>query len=292
MIDAHHHIWRQADLPWLLGPERPRIFGSYAGIKRDYPIAEYLGDIEGTGVTKSVYVQANWAPNWHADEIAWVQSVSDEAGWPNAIVGYLDFTKGDVGPALERLTSYPLLRGFRQQFHWHENPLYRFAPHPRQLAEPNVARNIAKLAEYGLTFDLQVFAPQMADAGALADACPDVTFVLQHAGMLEDQSKTGWSAWRKAMKALAKRKNVVTKLSAFGTFIHRNDPEFIAKIVKETVTIFGAERCMFGSNFPIEKLWCRYSDLVSAFRAATEPFSAKQTQLIFNDTAARVYRLE
>ena len=64
MIDAHHHIWRQTDLPWLLGPERPRIFGAYAPIKRDYPIGEYLADIEGSGIGKSVYVQANWAPNW------------------------------------------------------------------------------------------------------------------------------------------------------------------------------------------------------------------------------------
>ena len=62
IIDAHHHIWRQADLPWLVGPMLPRIFGPYEPIRRDYPIAEYLADIAGTGVVKSVYVQANWAP--------------------------------------------------------------------------------------------------------------------------------------------------------------------------------------------------------------------------------------
>ena len=292
MIDAHHHIWRQADLPWLLGPERPRIFGPYADIKRDYPIDEYLSDIDGTGIAQSVYVQANWAPNWYADEIAWVQSVAERTGWPHAIVGFLDFAKGDVQPELEKLKSFKLLRGFRQQFHWHENPLYRFAPHARQLAEPQVAQNIAKLAEYDFSFDLQVFAGQMEDASALADACPDVTFVLQHAGMLEDQSDTGWKVWRAAMKNLAKRKNVVAKLSAFGTFIHRNDPDFIATMVSESVDIFGAERCMFGSNFPIEKLWCSYAELFAAFQAATADLRKKQTQLIFNYTAARVYRLD
>jgi predicted TIM-barrel fold metal-dependent hydrolase len=64
IVDAHHHIWRQTDLPWLLGPSQPRIFGEYDAIKRDYPIAEYLDDIAGSNVEKSVYVQANWAPNW------------------------------------------------------------------------------------------------------------------------------------------------------------------------------------------------------------------------------------
>ena len=292
MIDAHHHIWRQTDLPWLLGPERPRIFGPYAAIKRDYPVEEYCADIKGTGIKKSVYVQANWAPNWFRDEIAWVQSVADGIGWPNAIVGFLDFTKGDVAPVLESLRDYSLLRGFRQQFHWHENPLYRFAPDRRQLAAPRVAENIGKLAGHGFTFDLQVFSGQMADAATLADACPDVTFVLQHAGMLEDQSQAGWKAWRAAMTDLAKRKNVVTKLSAFGTFIHRNDPDFIADIVKETVSIFGADRCMFGSNFPIEKLWTNYQDLIGAFKKATANLTEKQRAQIFNDTAARVYRVE
>lgn len=291
MIDAHHHIWRQADLPWLLGPEQPRIFGPYGAIKRDYSIDEYLSDLKGSGIKKSVYVQANWAPNWFRDEISWVQSVADKNNWPNGIVGYLDFTKRDVGPILRDLKDVPLLRGFRQQFHWHENPLYRFAPNARQIAEPVVADNIAQLAEHDLTFDLQVFPSQMEDAAALVDACPDVTFILQHAGMLEDQSDTGWDTWRAAITDLAKRKNVVTKLSAFGTFIHRNDPDFIAQMIQETVAIFGADRCMFGSNFPIEKLWTSYGDLFAAFQKATAKLTKKQQKQIFNDTAARVYRL-
>ena len=54
IVDAHHHIWRQTDLPWLLGPTQPRIFGPYDAIKRDYPIAEYQRDIDGTGVEASV----------------------------------------------------------------------------------------------------------------------------------------------------------------------------------------------------------------------------------------------
>ena len=292
MIDAHHHIWRQKDLPWLLGPEQPRIFGPYAAIKRDYLIDEFLADLAETGVQRSVYVQANWAPNWFEDEIAWVQSVADETGWPHGIVGFLDFTKGDVGPVLAKLKDYPLLRGFRQQFHWHESPLYRFAPSATQIAAPRVADNVAKLAEHDLCFDLQVFPKQMEDAAALADACPDVTFVLQHAGMLEDQSDAGWDEWRAAMTDLAKRKNVVAKLSAFGTFIHRNDPDFIAEMVRETVAIFGADRCMFGSNFPIEKLWTSYADLFDAFLKATAGLPKGQQTQIFNDTAARVYRLE
>ena len=292
MIDAHHHIWRQRDLPWLLGPEQPRIFGPYGPIRRDYPMDEFRADIDGSGIQKSVYVQANWAPDRFEDEIAWVHAVANETGWPHGVVGFLDFTADDVGADLKRLSTYPRLRGFRQQFHWHENPLYRFAPNRRRLAKPQVAGNIARLAEYGFTFDLQVFPNQMKDAATLAGACPDVTFILQRAGLLEDRSDAGWRAWREAMTALAARSNVVTKLSAFGTFIHRNDPSHVAAMVRETVAIFGAERCMFGSNFPIEKLWTSYRDLFAAFRAATASLTETQQKQIFNDTATRVYRLD
>ncbi len=291
MIDAHHHIWRQADLPWLQGTEQPRIFGPYAPIMRDYLIDEYLTDIADTGIEKSVYVQANWPNDRFENEVAWVQGVADQSGWPHGIVGYADFTVPDVRPQLEQLKKYPLMRGIRQQLHWHENPLYRFAARADLPTDPVLQRNIAMLADYGWSFDLQVFSGQMRDAAALAHACPDVTFILQHAGMLEDTSDTGIAAWRDGMRRLAECPNIVSKLSAFGTFIHRNDPEFIAGMIHETVTIFGASRCLYGSNYPIEKLWTSYTDLFAAFRAGAATLTEEDQRAIFNDTAKRVYRL-
>jgi len=291
IIDAHHHIWRQADLPWLLGPTQPRIFGAYDAIKRDYPIEEFLGDVAGTGVERSVYVQANWAPAQAEDEAAWVQRTADRSGWPHAIVAYCDMTVPDARPALDRLAKFPSMRGIRQQFHWHENPLYRFAGSPDLCRDRTVQRNIGHLADYGWSFDLQVFAGQMDGAAELADACPKVTFILQHAGMLEDLSDDGRAAWKAGMKTLAARANVVSKLSAFGTFVHRNDPAHIERILHDTVAVFGAERCLYGSNFPIEKLWTDYRSLIGAFLRAANDLSAAGQKAIFHDTAKRVYRL-
>ena len=291
IVDAHHHIWRQADLPWLLGPMQPRIFGPYEAIRCDYLIEEYLDDLAGSGVTRSVYVQANWAPDRFEDEVAWVQREADESGWPHAIVGYADLLCEDVRPQLDRLAKYPLLRGVRMQLHWHENAMYRFAPRPDLALDPALQRNVARLADYGLAFDLQVFAGQMAGAAELATACPDVTFVLQHAGMPEDLSRKGRAEWRVGMERLAAQPNVVSKLSALGTFIHRNDPAHIAGILRETVAMFGAERCLFGSNFPIEKLWTSYGALLDAFLAATADMGDDARASLFEGTAARVYRL-
>ena len=291
IVDAHHHVWRRADLPWLLGPMQPRIFGPYEAIRRDYLIDEYLDDLAGTEVTRSVYVQANWAPDRFEDEVAWVQRVAGESGWPHAIVGYADLLAEDVRPQLDRLARYPLLRGVRMQLHWHENEMYRFAARPDLALDPVLQRNVARLADYGLAFDLQVFAGQMAGAAELAAACPDVTFVLQHAGMPEDLSPEGRAGWRAGMERLATCPNVVSKLSAFGTFIHRNDPAHIGGILRDTVGMFGADRCLFGSNFPIEKLWTGYGALLDAFLVAASDLDDEARGAIFEKTAARVYRL-
>ena len=291
-IDAHHHIWRRRDLPWLDGPMQPRIFGPYEAIRRDYLIDEYLADLAGTGVSKSVYVQCNWPKDRFEDEVAYVQQAADETGFPHAIVGYADFLVGDVRPQLDRLTKYPGMRGLRMQLQWHENPQYQFASGPDLARDPTLQKNVARLADYGWSFDLQVFAGQMQGAAELADSAPKVTFILQHAGMIEDLSPAGWAEWRKAMRLLASRPNVVSKLSALGTFIHKNDPAHIAAVVHDAIDIFGPERCLFGSNFPVEKLWTQYADLIGAYRKAIEPLGEAVARAAFHDTAARVYRLK
>jgi predicted TIM-barrel fold metal-dependent hydrolase len=291
IVDAHHHIWRRHDLPWLAGPMLPRIFGPYEPIRRDYPISEYLADIADTGVIRSVYVQANWAPAQAEQEVAWVQTVAEETGWPHAIVGYADLMADDVRPALDRLVRYPLLRGIRMQLHWHDNAQYRFAASPDLADNPVFRRNFAALADYGLSFDLQVFEGQMESAARLAAAFPQTALILQHAGMLEDVSEAGKDRWRTGMKLLAANRNAVSKLSGLGTFIHRSDPEHIAFVVHETAAMFGADRCLFGSNFPIEKLWTDYPSLVSAYRRAVSGFSDAEQADMLHNVAARIYRL-
>jgi predicted TIM-barrel fold metal-dependent hydrolase len=291
IIDAHHHIWRRRDLPWLDGPMQPRIFGAYEPIRRDYPINEYLADIAGCEVTHSVYVQANWAKASFEEEVAYVQRASDETGYPHGIVGYADFLADDVRPQLDRLVKYRGIRGLRMQLHWHANPQYRFADRPDLARDPTLRRNVAHLSDYGWTFDLQAFADQMQGAAELAASCPGVTFILQHAGMPEDLSAPGRARWRAGMRRLAACSNVVSKLSGLGTFIHRNDAEHIGTIVGDTLEIFGANRCLFGSNFPIEKMWTRYADLVAAYRRALAPLGEAAARAALHDTAARIYRL-
>jgi predicted TIM-barrel fold metal-dependent hydrolase len=291
IIDAHHHIWRQADQPWLNGPMVPRIFGPYDAIRRDYPIAEYLADIKNNGVIASVYVQTNWEPTRCVEEVAWVQLIADAHGFPHAITGFADLAKPDVATTLDAMRPYPRLKGIRQQVHWHENPSYRFASRPDVVASEEWRRGLKLLGPRNLLFELQVFTSQMASGAELARAFPQTTFVLQHAGMLEDTSDAGRTAWRKGMRQLADCPNVLVKLSALGTFVHRATLADIQPIVSDTVTLFGAERCLWGSNFPIEKIWTDYATVAGNIRQAVAHLSVGEQRQILSETAARLYRL-
>jgi predicted TIM-barrel fold metal-dependent hydrolase len=291
MIDAHFHIWNQRDLPWLMGPIQPRIFGPYEAIRRDYPVEEYVAEASAAGMISAVYVQANWAVERALDEVAFVEESSARSGFPIAVVAYADFMATDVRPQLDALAKHTSVHGARMQLHWHENPLYRFAREPELARNATLQRNVARLGERGWSFDLQVFTGQMAGAAELAAACPDVPFVLQHAGMLENISPAGITAWREGMNLLAQQPNIVSKLSGLGTFLRRNDPAHITMVVRETLALFGADRCLFGSNFPIEKLWTTYGSLAGAHRAAIAHLSSAGQAAVMGGTARRIYRL-
>jgi len=268
----------------------PRIFGPYEPIRRDYPMQDFLAELEGSGVTKAVYVQTNWAKEDFEREVAWVSETVKATGWPHAIVGYADMTVEDVRPQLDGLKIYPLVRGVRMQLHWHEVPEYRFASGPDQVRDPAVRRNVARLKDYGFSFDLQLFPAQMQAGAELVAENPETRFILTHCGMLVDDRPESVAAWKKGLAYLAPLPNFCAKLSGLGTFVHRNDPNLISLIVDAAIDILDSNRLMFGSNFPIEKLWTDYRAVLSAHRAAAERHGAKAVSDIMHDTAERIYR--
>ena len=266
VVDSHHHIWRMADLPWLNGPMVPRIFGPYEALRRDYLVEEYAVDASAEGVNAAVYVQPNWALDRAVDEVRWVQGVHEASGWPHTIVGSADFFDRRAGDVLEQQRAIsPLMRGTRLQLHWHEDERFRYASGPDRMHDKVFRSNIALLANLGWLFELQVFPPQMADAARFVADFPLTTFVLVHAGMLESAEERHVRPWRSGLEMLAPLQNVVVKLSGAGTFVHRVDEELVRLVATTVIALFGPERCMFGSNFPIESLWSDYHTLMQTW---------------------------
>ena len=287
-VDAHHHIWRVQDLPWLSGPMIPRIFGPYPSLQeRDYLAAEYGASAAEHGFTQSVYVQANWPLERSLNEVEWVHAQHVETGWPTAIVGSADLFSATAYETLEaQAKATPLMRGTRLQLHWHDHDAFKFASAPDRMLDAVFNENLKRVADLGWVFELQVFPNQLEPTRELLAAHPELTFVLIHAGMpIEGEP------WREFLAELATYPNLNVKLSGQGTFIHRVDPDWIRTVTTEVVNIFGSERAMFGSNWPVESLWTDFSSLVGAWFGVLAEFPPEAQRDILGRTARRVYRL-
>ena len=291
IIDAHHHIWRLAQTSWLNGPPVKRIFGDYQAIKKDYPAKDFMADVVPNGVVKSVYMQVNVDPGKEVDEAKWVQSEADRVGFPHALSSYANLFQADVGETLDKLMACSNTRAIRQQIHWHENPQYRFADRPDVMNDASWRRGLKELEKRKLIFELQVFSHQMDNALKLVREFPDMTFILLHCGMLQDTSAQGVAAWKAGMKSLATCPNLMVKISGIGTFERACRVETWRPIIEETVGLFGAARCLFGSNFPIEGMWTSYAELIRVVKACLSHCSEAERQAILHDTAARLYGL-
>ena len=218
------------------------------------PGREYVAEATACGITSAVYVQANWPLDRCVDEVRWLRDVHAETGWPTAVVGSADlFDEGAADVMRRQAALTPLVRGTRLQLHWHERPEFRFASAPDRMKDPVFRRNIAALADLGWLFELQVFADQMADAAALVGGLPRCHVRAgprRNAGRPESRAGREWT---RGMRLLAERPNVVVKLTGQGTFVHRVDRTLIETVTATCLELFGSRRCMWGSNFPIEK---------------------------------------
>jgi predicted TIM-barrel fold metal-dependent hydrolase len=291
IVDAHHHIWRRDETPWLNGPPVPRIFGDYSPLRRDYGIDEYLAVARPAGVAKSVFVQVNVAPGREIDEVAWVQSAADRWGFPHAITAFADLARPDIADVLDAQLASGNTRAIRQQLHWHANPLYRYAATANLMQQPDWRRGLSEVEKRGLLFELQIFPGQMPTAVPLVRAFGGLTFVLLHAGMLEDRSEEGWARWRAGMRALARCHNVMVKISGLGTFERACSATLWRPVIEQTVDLFGPSRCLFGSNFPIESLWTTYAGVVDAVTLSLARYRDDERRAVLHDTALRLYRL-
>ncbi len=263
VIDAHHHLWdlRRHHYPWLQDEVRPTHFGDYAAIRRDYLIDDYLADIAGQNVRKSVHVEAGFDPADPVAETRWLQAVADEHGYPHAIVARVDLTRDDAAEVLDGHARFANLRGVRMMAR-RPDQIAAGVTGPAVFVDPMFRRNFALLGARGLTFDLQAPVPLMADAAALAVDFPATGIVLTHVGLPLDRSEQGMAAWRNGIAALAARPNVYCKLSGVPMTDHAWTEASLRPILLHAIGAFGADRCMVGSNFPVDKLFWQLRTLV------------------------------
>ena len=291
MIDTHHHIWRRKDVAWLADPPIPRMFGDYFGIRRDYAVEEWMADIVPQGAVKSVHVTAMWGPGKALEETRWLQATADKYGFPHGIVCNIDLAAADAEAALKAQKEFANVRGVRQMLYWDKQPERQGAPRPDFCNDADFRRGFALLEKHDLHFELQVYAHQAKFAVELLKAFPQVRMVLVHAGMLTERTESAIDEWRAALTAMAAFPNLHVKLSGLGMYSRGLDYAQARQVIRDVIQIFGIERTIYGSNFPLEKLHVSYEDFFAIYRKVMSEYSASEQRAVFHDNAAQFYRL-
>jgi predicted TIM-barrel fold metal-dependent hydrolase len=290
IIDAHHHVWdpTRHDYPWLSGELLvPHRYGDYTPIKRPYLPADYRLDAAGHHVVASVYVEAEWTPDDPLGETRFVHRLARETGCPNAMVAQAWLDRGDIAAVLAAQAAQPMVRSVRHK------PGGGTSPHDAartKMSDENWRRGYVLLAQHGLHFDLQVPWWHLQEAALLARDFPATLLIVNHAGVPGDRRLETLAGWRDGMAAVAAQPNTVVKLSGIcvpGSVWSDAD---VAPIVRAAIAIFGPERVMLGSNFPVDGLIASFDAIFSTFKRLTQNLPPTQQIALFHDNAARIYR--
>ena len=158
------------------------------------------------------------------------------------------------------------------------------------LDNPQWTDGLALLAERGLSFDLQLTPRQLLRCAEVFAAVPDLHVALCHCGSPWDPGASGIESWRAGLEALAALPNVHCKISGLGMFDHNWTTDSIRPLVESCLEIFGTQRCMFGSNFPVDKLHASYSKIWRAFLELTGDLSDEERDALFGGNAKTFYR--
>ena len=313
IIDAHHHLW--VDPPFPQFPTFPieQLASLRAGSGYDIRatvfvdcLREYLTDgpeeLRPIGETRAVEAEAAAASGGPADGIA------------AAIVGQADMRLGGGVEHVLRahLEESPTrFRGIRHMTPWFPGMSFFDLPiDEHMLCTPAFAQALAVLAKLDLTFDAWVLSTQLHDVVELARAVPEATIVLNHAGTpmgvgpWEGRADEVFSLWRDGMAAVAGCPNVVVKLGGLlmhvtGLVPHGLDRPMNAdevatalrRYVRTAIELFGPDRCMFESNFPVDGMFVSYADLWAGFDLITADLTRAERASLFAGTAAGTYRL-
>ncbi|MDC1054185.1 amidohydrolase family protein [Alphaproteobacteria bacterium] len=297
IVDAHHHLWdlNNADTKysWLMVTEGEAFFGDYAAIRKSYLIEDYLEDAKNQNIIKSVHVQAEHDDDKPVNETAWLQNLADthSSKLPSAIVAFADFSKNNVSEILDAHQEYKNTRGIRQILSYNrDEPKYSHATEDF-MKDSSWVENFKHIRNRNLSFDIQIYKHQMEDAVNLANKYNDVLFILNHTGEPCYQSKEYIESWEQNMTKLAKCKNVVAKISGLGMFDPNWTIDSTRIFVEKTIQTFGIERCMFASNFPVDKIFNSFDTYWNSFKEITKNYSENDKQLLFSSNAEKYYRI-
>lgn len=292
IVDAHQHFWdlNLGKHPWLC--REPWIhsrYGDYSGIRTSYMPADYLDDARDFQISKTVYVETEWDPHDPGGEVNWVKAVMAQHGYPHAVVAQAWLDRDDVEDVLAAHAESGIVRSVR---HKPTVTHSRHTPAPRgAMSDERWRAGYGLLARYGLSFDLQVAYWHLPEAARLAADFPQIPLIINHTGLPQDRSEAGLEVWKTALASVAAQPNVALKISGIGTPGTAWSVQHNREVVNDAIDLFGARRCMFASNFPVDRLCADYRTIMAGFMEIVADRPEHEQRSLFHDNAVRYYGL-
>ena len=277
LVDTHVHLWDPQRL-------RYRWLDGNAQLNRSHLVADYRRACGDVRVAKLVFVQCDCAPEQALAEVEWVSGLAREEPRLRGIVARASLEDGDaVQPHLEKLAALPLVKGVRRLIQGESNEF---------CLAPKFVRGVQLLHAHGFSFDLCLKHPQLANTIRLVRQCPDVNFVLDHIGK-PDVKAGRLEPWRAELRELAALPNVWCKLSGMVTEADhaRWTAADLRPYIDHVLACFGAERVMFGSDWPVSTLATDYPRWVATLDDALRGCSADELRRIYVTNAENFYRV-
>jgi predicted TIM-barrel fold metal-dependent hydrolase len=290
-VDAHHHLWDLDTLhyPWLAAKGQNRFFGQPDPIRKNYLIEDFERDHQQQ-ISQSVHIQVGAANSLKETEFIHRLSQSNQSNTmhlPSAAVIAIDMRQPSIEQQLSRHLPYNIIRGVRD--------IIGKSPEENKLLPhfiPNIwLNNWQYLASKSLSFDLQLTSEQYELVLKTLKQVPELKVVICHLASPWDQSEVGFCFWEEYMRAYAKLPNCYMKISGFSMFKQVFNPEMFKRYAHTAIEIFGPERCMFGSNFPVDKLYISYADLLTQWQEITSLYSRHDANYLAAKTAHKFYQL-
>ncbi len=284
IIDAHHHFWDLSHnrYPWLQDePLIPFRYGDYGPIRRNYLPVDFRRDNASFKLIGSIHIEAESDPENPTAETAWLGMIREESGLPSACVAQAWLHHDNIEEVLAAQAAFPFVRAIRHK-----------PPEPDGFMTSEAwRRGYALLSKYNLSFDLQTPWTRLAEAVDLARAFPETQVILNHTGLPSDRSAAGLDGWRKGMRLAATLPNFALKISGIGMPGLPWTVDLNRGVVLDTIDIFGVDRCMFASNFPVDSIIADYTTIFGGFMEITAGFTHSEREKMFCDNAVRFYRL-
>jgi L-fuconolactonase len=274
-IDSHQHFWRYD------GVRDAWIADSMAVLKRDFLPEHLATEFAVNGMDASIAVQADQSES----ETMFLLDLAEKNKSIAGVVGWVDLLSPRVGERLEYFSHSSKLRGFRH--------VAQSEPDDRFLARENFVKGVAQLRAFGFTYDILIYPKQLPAAIELAARLPEQRFVVDHVAKPEITSGNT-AAWAAQMREIAQNKNVFCKLSGLVTeadWKHWKADDF-KPYLDVVFDAFGAERLMFGSDWPVCLLAATYGQVKQLIENYAKGYSEADKEKIFGGNAARFYRLE